>query len=216
MESIARYGRKALHRTATGLVAAFNRADEVGGEVRDFIQDKVLRDPRYVALRKKVDAARGKDYHSRQDGEVASAAAAAHAAAMAPAPGASVAVADDALGNPELSAQIYGRTSCPWTGRAITLLEKRKVDYDYVDLDDDELASRFETRLVAETKQNTVPYVFVRGDFIGGFNALDELERLGQLEVALLPAAERGAQRNAAKVEVSARPSSDEVAPGEQ
>ncbi len=40
----------------------------------------------------------------------------------------------------------------------------------------------FEGRLIPETKQNTQPWMFLRGEFIGGFNALDEVYRLGQLE----------------------------------
>src|SRR5690349_19121130 len=31
--------------------AALNRADEIGGEVRDFLQEKVAADPRYVSAR---------------------------------------------------------------------------------------------------------------------------------------------------------------------
>ena len=34
------------------LMAAFNRADEIGGELRDFIQDKMATDPRYIRARK--------------------------------------------------------------------------------------------------------------------------------------------------------------------
>ena len=32
------------------LFAALNRADELGGELRDYLQDKVATDPRYVAV----------------------------------------------------------------------------------------------------------------------------------------------------------------------
>ena len=61
-----------------------------------------------------------------------------------------------------------------------------------------------------------MPFVYLRGQFVGGFNALSEIERLGQLEVALMTAAERAAapahQRG---VDIVPRPNTDEVAPGE-
>ena len=56
-------------------------------------------------------------------------------------------------------------------GRAITLLERHKLDYDYVDLEEPEHEAKL-APLRAETKQHTVPYVYLRGQFIGGFNAL--------------------------------------------
>ena len=93
---------------------------------------------------------------------------------------------------PAIKAQIFGKRSCPWTGRAITLLERHKVDFDFVDLEEPEHEAKL-PRLAAETKQNTVPFVYLRGQFVGGFNALSEIERLGQLEAALMTAAERAA-----------------------
>ena len=42
---------KKLTKQATAKVfAALNRADEIGGEIRDFLQDRVATDPRYVAV----------------------------------------------------------------------------------------------------------------------------------------------------------------------
>ena len=38
-----------------------------------------------------------------------------------------------------------------------------------------------------------MPYVYLRGEFVGGYNALDEIERLGQLDQRLLPREERAA-----------------------
>ena len=81
------------------------------------------------------------------------------------------------LGDPAIKAQIYGKKSCPWTGRAITLLERHKVDFDFVDLEEPEHEAKL-APLALETKQNTVPYVYLRGRFIGGFNALSEVDRL--------------------------------------
>jgi glutaredoxin 3 len=145
--------------------------------------------------------------------------AAAAAAATAPA-GAGVgerpkAPAPVGFGKPEVPAQVYGKKSCPWTGRAMTILERLKVDYDFTDIEEPE-HEKLAVPLAIETKQHTVPYVFLRGQFIGGYNALAEVERLGQLEYLLLSAEEKAkAPAHVRRVEIAARPNTDEVAPAE-
>lgn len=197
------------------LFAALNRADEIGGEVRDFLQDRVAKDPRYVAARKRIAQLLGGRYESREEVAAAAAAKAQQVAAAAATPETTAKRASTGFGDPSIKAQIYGKKSCPWTGRAITLLERHKVDFDYVDLEEPEHEAKL-TGLSLETKQHTVPFVYLRGQFVGGFNALSEVERLGQLEVALMTAEERAAapphQRS---VVISPRPNTDEVAPAE-
>ena len=198
------------------VLAALNRADELGGELRDFLQDKVATDPRYVQARKRIAQLLGRSYESRE--EVAHKAQA-HAEKVA----AAAAVTQDpstkaprGFGDPSIKAQIFGKRSCPWSGRAITLLERHKVDFDFVDLEEPEHEAKA-TPLALETKQTTVPYVYLRGKFVGGFNALSEIDRLGQLEVALMSAEERAkAPAHLKSVEIVPRPNTDEVAPGEQ
>jgi glutaredoxin len=119
------------------------------------------------------------------------------------------------LGNPGIKAQVYGRKSCPWSGRSITLLERQKIDFDFIDLDDPEHEPLL-LGLIDETHQNTVPYVYLRGQFVGGFNALSEIERLGQLEIALMTAEERAtAPAHLRNVVIVPRPNTDEVVPAE-
>jgi glutaredoxin len=119
------------------------------------------------------------------------------------------------FGNPAIKAQIFGKRSCPWTGRAISLLERHKVDFDFVDLEEPEHEAK-QVKLTHETRQNTVPYVYLRGKFVGGFNALSEIERLGQLEVALMSKEElTRAPAHLRAVEIVPRPNTDEVAPAE-
>jgi glutaredoxin 3 len=199
--------------------AALNRADEIGGEVRDFIQDRIVVDPRYVKARKTLAKLLGRTYESRDEASSkANAAEAARKAVAAPTPPTTKqkAAAQVGFGNPDLKAQIYGRKSCPWTGRSITLLERHKLDYDYVDLDEPEHEAKL-APLQAETRQHTVPFVYLRGQFIGGFNALAEVERLGQLEFALMSKEERAnAPAHLRSIEIVARPNTDEVAPAEQ
>lgn len=199
--------KKAMSRLASLL----NKADEVGGEVRDYLSKRYQESERAQKLVAKVQALRGvqaaeETVVPRSEMNVAAVEDAAT----------SVVSSDEktGLGDPGIAAQIYGRSSCPWSGRAIRLLEDRKVDYDFIDLDDADHAG-LETPLVGETRQNTVPYVYLRGQFIGGYNALAEVDRLGQLEYAIMDAAEREAHPAAKKIAIIPRPNSDETAPGE-
>lgn len=195
------------------LFGVLNRADELGGEVRDYLQEKVATDPRYVSARKRIAKLFGRDYESRDEAQQKAQVRAEKVAAAAATNGG--AKKDGALGDPAVKAQIYGKKSCPWSGRAITLLERHKVDFDFVDLEEPEHEQKI-TRLVLETKQNTVPYIYLRGYFIGGFNALSEIERLGQLEVAMMTPEERAkAPAHLRNVEIVPRPNTDEVAPAD-
>jgi glutaredoxin len=200
------------HQAAEKLIAALNRADEIGGEFRDYLQDKMATDPRYVQARKLLAKLLGQKFESKDE-----AAARAHevevkkAAAAAPTPSKA---GGDALGNPGIKAQIYGKKSDPWTGRAITVLERNKVDFDFIDVEEPEHEPKL-LRLINETKQHTVPYVYLRGHFIGGFNALAEIERLGQLEYALMTSEEREKVPPHARFEIVPRPNTDEDVPAE-
>src|SRR5262245_35219032 len=121
-------------QAAEKLVSALNRADEIGGEIRDYLQDRVATDPRYVQARKRLAKLFGREFESRDEAAAkAQRAEAKRAAAAAPTPAKQT--DSRALGNAEIKAQIFGKKSCPWSGRAITLLEKHKVDYDFVDLE---------------------------------------------------------------------------------
>jgi glutaredoxin len=198
------------------LFAALNRADELGGELRDYLQDKVATDPRYVQARKRLARLLGRSYQSRDEAAAAVRRSQAKKAAAAATPLTSSATraASGSLGDPAIKAQIFGKKSCPWTGRAITVLERNKVDFDVIDLEEPEHEAK-QVRLANDTKQHTVPYVFLRGQFIGGYNALAEIERLGQLESALMTPEERAKLPAHARFEIVARPNTDEDVPAE-
>jgi len=201
-------------RAADKLVAAFNRADEIGGEIRDFLQDKVAHDPRYVSARRKVASLLGKSFVSKPETVAKAQAAEAKRAATAATAATTAKATTVGFGDPALKAQIFGKKSCPWTGRAITLLERHKLDYDYLDLEEPEHEAKLD-KLVVETKQHTVPFIYLRGQFIGGFNALAEVERLGQLEYAMMTADERANVPAHARFEIVSRPNTDEEVPAE-
>lgn len=204
-------------QAAEKIVAALNRADELGGELRDQIQEKMATDARYIKARKAVAKLLGKQWES--PGEVAARERAAEAARKAAAakpvtPAAKAAAAPKGFGDPSIKAQVFGKKSCPWTGRAITILERNKVDFDNVDLEEPENEAKL-VPLANETKQHTVPFIYLRGQFIGGFNALAEIERLGGLEYALMTPEEREKVGAHARFEIVARPNTDEVVPAE-
>jgi len=89
-------------------------------------------------------------------------------------------LAHGVLGDAKKAAQVYGRATDLWTSRVVDLLKQRGVDCEVVELDDADSAG-LDDRLVAETKQQRAPYVFLRGQFVGGFNQLDAIDRVGQL-----------------------------------
>lgn len=208
--------KKTIARQATERVfAVLNRADELGGELRDYLQDKVATDPRYVQARKRIAKLLGREYQSRDEAAAAANQRAQQVASAAATARSTAKVATTGFGDPSLKAQIFGKKSCPWSGRAITLFEREKVDYDFVDLEEPEHEAKA-LPLSLETKQNTVPFIYLRGQFIGGFNALSEIARLGQLEVALMTPEEREqAPAHLKHVVISPRPNTDEVAPAE-
>jgi glutaredoxin len=214
MSESERDDQKWTSRASTKLVAMLNRADELGGELRDYVQDKMANDPRYVSARKTVARLLGRAEPSRP--------APRPQAPSPPAPPATPAAEgrvdvarSRGFGDPGIKAQIFGKRSCPWSGRAISLLERHKVDFDFVDLEEPEHEAKL-APLAIETRQNTVPYVYLRGKFIGGFNALSEVERLGQLETALMAAEQlAAAPAHVRAVEIVPRPNTDEVAPAE-
>lgn len=115
---------------------------------------------------------------------------AAPAAAVTAAPAPKVEPTEAPLGDKELPAQIYGRRTDMWSGRAVQIFQDLGVDARFYNIDDPELRS-LEARLIRDTKQYALPWVYVRGEFVGDYNALDELHRLGQLEERTLPEGER-------------------------
>lgn len=120
------------------------------------------------------------------------------------APPVSAAKPEEPIGDLHQPAQVFGRDADPWTGRVKLLLRDRQVDFSYVDLGLDENLP-LAARLVRETAQVEGPYVYLRGELIGGYNALSELERLGQLDDRLLPLDERQKPVGGVRIVVASR-----------
>lgn len=78
--------------------------------------------------------------------------------------------------------KIYRTAYCPYCDMAEKLFDDMDVDYEEIDVTNDE-----ETRdkLVERTGEQTVPQIFIDGSAIGGYDDLRELKASGELEELL-------------------------------
>lgn len=118
------------------------------------------------------------------------------------------------MGNPDQPAQLFGRGSDPWTARARLLLGDRGVEHEFTDLEAEGGVS-IEAQLVTETRHSTGPWVYLRGEHIGGYNALNEIDRLGQLEELVKRPEDRARGQQRVRIVVGKR-GGDDSAPGER
>lgn len=86
---------------------------------------------------------------------------------------------------------IYTTNYCPYCVRAKSLLAKKKVDFQEVNVEErDDLRSW----LVSASGQRTVPQVFINGRPVGGYTDIAELDRQGELDRLLAESPADGAE----------------------
>jgi len=78
---------------------------------------------------------------------------------------------------------IYSTPVCPYCVRAKQLLQRKGVAYNDIDLSSQPAEARM--ALMQQTKQRTVPQIFIKDTFIGGFDQLYALEQRGELDKML-------------------------------
>ncbi|WP_288386687.1 glutaredoxin 3 [uncultured Acinetobacter sp.] len=78
---------------------------------------------------------------------------------------------------------IYSTTVCPYCIRAKQLLERKGIEYKEINLSNEAPDVRIE--LMQRTSHRTVPQIFIKDQFIGGFDQLYALEREGKLDELL-------------------------------
>ena len=78
---------------------------------------------------------------------------------------------------------IYSTNSCPYCIRAKQLLERKGVEFKEINLSSEAPETRIE--LMQRTNHRTVPQIFIKDQFIGGFDQLYALERDGKLDELL-------------------------------
>jgi len=79
--------------------------------------------------------------------------------------------------------ELYTTMFCPYCSRARSLLQKKGVSFDDIDvmMDDDKRAEMIERA----GGRRTVPQVFIDGQHIGGSDELAALDRDGKLDPLL-------------------------------
>lgn len=75
---------------------------------------------------------------------------------------------------------VYSRGDCPICDKAKTMLNRWKVEFDEIAIDDNaEAQEKFNT---VTNGASTVPQIFIDGNLIGGFDELTELHMDGDLD----------------------------------
>lgn len=77
---------------------------------------------------------------------------------------------------------IYTTRICPYCVRAKQLFQRKGINYQEIDVSADQ---ELRLKLVARTKQRTVPQIFINDQHIGGCDNLYALERQGALDPLL-------------------------------
>ena len=74
--------------------------------------------------------------------------------------------------------KVYVTDYCPYCTRAKSLLQRRGIAYEEIDVRGD---AEKRTWLVQTTGRRTVPQIFIGGVPVGGSDELHELDRRGEL-----------------------------------
>lgn len=85
--------------------------------------------------------------------------------------------------------EIYFKSWCPYSQRALALLNEKGVEYTAIDVTED-VPREIEMR--ERTGRTSVPQVFIDGFHVGGYDDLALLDREGRLD-PLLDAAKSAA-----------------------
>ena len=78
----------------------------------------------------------------------------------------------------DLKVLLYTKDTCKYCILAKELLDKNAIPYEVIELGNNR---DLHQKMADQTGQNTVPYVYVNGEFIGGYKSLQELEKSGKL-----------------------------------
>ncbi|KAJ0402579.1 hypothetical protein P43SY_006818 [Pythium insidiosum] len=80
---------------------------------------------------------------------------------------------------------VFSKTYCPYCARVKALFEDLDVDHEVVELDERPDGSDIQEILLSLTKQRTVPNVFIKGQHVGGCDAVTELYAQKKLQAML-------------------------------
>ena len=74
---------------------------------------------------------------------------------------------------------VYVADWCPYCQRAKGLLQQKNVDFNEINVEDDE---KFREEMFARSKRRTVPQIFIGETHVGGCDDLLALEGSGELD----------------------------------
>jgi len=77
---------------------------------------------------------------------------------------------------------MYTQAFCGYCAAARSLLDKKKVTYEEIDVT---LNAKLRREMADRSGKNTVPQIFIDERYIGGYDDLSELDRDGKLEALL-------------------------------
>ncbi|WP_462137235.1 glutaredoxin domain-containing protein [Candidatus Mycalebacterium sp.] len=75
--------------------------------------------------------------------------------------------------------KIYTTKTCPYCIASKSLLDSKSIEYEEIDLTQD---PGQRVKISEQYNWRTVPLILKNGEFIGGFNELEELARQGGLD----------------------------------
>ena len=80
---------------------------------------------------------------------------------------------------------VYSTANCPYCTNVKALLDKWKIEFDEVRIDQDPAAMEQFAEVTGGAR--TVPQIIIDGDPIGGFTELTELHMDGELDALMQP-----------------------------
>lgn len=79
--------------------------------------------------------------------------------------------------------EIYFKTWCPYSTRALALLKSKGADFKAIDLTD--AADELEQQMRERSGRTSVPQIFIDGEHIGGYDDIAALDATGELDPLL-------------------------------
>jgi len=79
--------------------------------------------------------------------------------------------------------EIYFKSWCPYSQRALALLTSKGVDFKAIDLTVD--ADELEQQMRERSGRTSVPQIFIDGQHIGGYDDIAVLDAAGELDPLL-------------------------------
>ena len=79
--------------------------------------------------------------------------------------------------------EIYFKSWCPYSQRALALLTSKGVDFKAIDLTDN--ADELEEQMRERSGRTSVPQIFINGQHIGGYDDIAALDLAGELDPLL-------------------------------